>query len=782
MCSKRRRYTGKPKMGLKKNSRYLSLKRKDNKPQPLSVVYSEQSEEGDEGGLDLSKVLGAIRRRALIILGVTTAVTAASAATALNSDTTYTSKFELLTNPITVENKLVSSVPQSLNSQEDLQVVNGIDKTELRVLQSPKVMTPILKEIRIKYPDSSVPNLNLNPIPETNILEVSYEDPDPQKLQYVLDSVAQAYLKYSLEERRSDIRQGIEFVEEQLPQLQQRVEVLQNRLQKFRQQYDLIDPDGQGKQLSTRLDQVVQQRVDNHTQVTSMRSLEVALKEQLDLQPDEAVTALALSEGPRYQALLNRLQDIEAKIAIESSRYRSESPTIQALREQQKNLQVLVAREEKNVLGKKAVNSQRAGNITSPNNLRNKQTQQFFEVVQQIQALEAQDRALAEAERDLRQRVKQFPMLARQNDDLERQLKIAVDNLNQFLSKREALRIDAAQTQVPWQLLAAPTPPQASIADLKQNIILGIVLGLLLGTGVALAIDKLNNVFYSTKEIKDRTKLRVLGEIPLMQVSENVTELAGIAGLLQKLSFRFKFGKRKNWLQSNNVSQFWEALRSLYTNIRFLNFDTPVRSVAVISATSLDGRSTIALHLAQTAAAMGQRVLLVDADLRHPKIHHLLDLPNTAGLSTLIVEDIDFERIIHKSCIVSRLHQAEDGSEIEISYIDDARAENNFFVLTAGQTPPNPTNLLSSPRMQDLVKQFSKKFDLVIYDTSPLLGIADSNLLATYTEASLLVVKLGKTNCHIVDTVLEELKISAIPILGVVANGAKKYSDSLVVL
>lgn len=765
-------------MGPKNNSRYLSLKRHENKPQSLPVVYNELPEEGDEGGLDLSKVLAAIRRRVLIIVGVTTAVTAVAAIAALNSDTTYRSKFELLTEPVTVENKLVSSLPESLNSQEDLQLVNGIDKTELRVLQSPKLMTPILKEIRDKYPDSTLPDLKLNPIPETNILEVSYEDPDPEKLQYVLDLVAQAYLKYSLEERRSDIRQGIEFVEEQLPQLQQRVEILQNRLQTFRQQYDLIDPEGQGKQLSTRLDQVVQQRVDNRTQLSSMRSLHDALKAQLDLEPDEAVTALALSEGPRYQSLLDKLQEVETKIALESSRYRQDSPTIQALREQRENLQVLVDKEAKNVLGK-AVTSQ-TGSLTSPNGLRNQQTQQFFEAAQQIQALEAQDKALAEAEAVLRQQVKQFPMLARQNDDLERKLKIAVDNLNQFLSKREALRIDAAQTQVPWQLLAAPTPPQASVASLKQNIILGIVLGLLLGIGVALAVDKLNNVFYSSKEVKNRTKLRILGEIPFMYAPDKVIELAGIAGLLQKLGPSLRFGKRKHWLQTNNVSQFWEALRSLYTNIRFLNFDTSVRSLAIISATAEDGRSTIALHLAQTAAAMGQRVLLVDADLRRPKIHTMLELSNTRGLSNLIVEDVSFERIIHKLCIVSKPYQADEVNELEISYIEESPAENNFFVLTAGQTPPNPTTLLSSARMQELVKQFSKDFDLVIYDTSPLFGIADGNLLATYTEASLLVVRLGKTNCHILETVLEELKISATPILGVVANGAKKHSDPLV--
>ncbi len=458
-------------MATKKNSQYLSSKKYGKEQQPLSVAYT-QLEEEDEGGLDLGKVLAAIRRRMLVIVGITTVVTAASAIAALTNETTYKAKFEILTEPITVENKLVSSLPESLNSGQDLNVADGVNKTELKILQSPQIMSPILQQIEDRYPDGSMLELKLNPIPETNILEVSYEDPNPEKLKFVLDLVSQAYLRYSLEQRRSDIRQGIEFVEDQLPQLQKRVEILQTRLQLFRQQHDLIDPQGQGQQLSARLDQMVQQRVANRTQLTSVRALYDTLNKQLNLQPEQAKAALALSEAPRYQGLLDKLQEVETQIAVESARYLEDSPTIVALRRQRQNLLVLVEKEAGNVLDKDvAVPTNSTRNLTSPNGLRDKQTQQFFEAAQQIQTLEAQDKALAQAEGVLRQQVKQFPLLARQNDDLERKLKIAVDNLNQFLSKREALRIDAAQKQVPWQLLTPPTFPLPSVANLRNNLI-----------------------------------------------------------------------------------------------------------------------------------------------------------------------------------------------------------------------------------------------------------------------------------------------------------------------
>lgn len=771
-------------MATKKNSQYLSSRKHDKEPQPWSVVYT-QPEEEDEGGLDLGQVVAAIRRRLLVIVGITTVVTAAAAIAALTNQPTYKAKFELLTEPVTVENKLVSSLPESLNSQEDLKVVAvGINKTELRILQSPQLMSPIVQQIQARYPDSGMLELKLNPIPETNILEVSYEDPNPEKLKFVLDLVAQAYLKYSLDARRSDIRQGIEFVEDQLPQLQQRVEILQTRLQIFRQQYDLIDPQIQGQQLSTRLDEIVQQRVLNHTQLTSVRALHDTLNKQLNLQPNQAKVALALSESPRYQGLLNKLQEVDTQIAAQSARYLDDSPTIVALRRQRQNLLVLVNKEAGNVLDQKvsSVTNNTQG-LSSPNGLRDKQTQQFFEAAQQIQTLEAQDQALAQAESLLRQQVKQFPLLARQNDDLERKLKIAVDNLNQFLSKREALRIDAAQKQVPWQLLTPPTIPLPSVASLRNNLILGLGLGLFLGTGVALAIDKSTNVLYSTKEVKDRTKLVVLGEIPYMQAPTKPVERAGIAGVVQWLSLLFKFGKGYSFSsQTNTVSQFWESLRSLYTNIRFLSFDHPVHSIAVISASPDDGRSTIALHLAQTAAAMGQKVLLVDADLRNPKIHAMLGLENTRGLSNIIVDDIELNSALHNSNSISCYEAHHNGIiDAELIQIEELYSGNSFSILTAGQVPPNPTNLLSSHKMQELVQQFSSRFDLVIYDTSPLLGIADGNLLAAYTDASLLVVRLGKTNNSKLQTALEGSKISGMPILGVIANGVKNHSDTLAV-
>ncbi len=707
----------------------------------MPLIYTSQSEEVEESTFDLSQLLAVIRRRALVIVGVTTAVASTTLALALISTPTYKAKFQLLIKPVTVENKLTSS-SSPLSQEKATQPAVGLDETELRVLQSPKLMAPIIKQINAQYPGTGALDLNLKSIKNTNILEVSYQAPDPKKVQFVLDVVAQAYLTYSLEERQADVRQGIQFVDNQLPSLQQRVEILQARLEKFRQRYDLIDPDIQGKQLSNQLSQILQQRLDTQTQLAKTRALYATLQSQLGQRPNQAMVASALSEAPRYQKLLNQLQELESNIALKSAQFREDTPIVQNLRTQRQNLLPLVQQEAKRVLGNKLsstiVDPQ---GLASSNSIRLQQTQQFLDADKQIQALEAQKQALTQAESFLRQQVKQFPIIAGQNDDLERQLKIAAENLNQFLTKREALRIDIAAKLVPWQLISPPTKPKPPFS-IKTVLILGGALGLLSGITAALLVDKLNNIFYSLEEVKDTTRLPLLGEIPFKQ---------------------------------KHASHFWESLRSLYTNIHFLSFDASIRSVAIISASPEDGRSTIAVHLAQTAAAMGQRVLLVDADLRRPKIHTMLNLPNAQGLSNIIAEELNFQDVIQQTRSVSvkaqddRLYKA-TSKEIE------SPLEHKFSVLTAGQIPPNPISLLSSRKMQSLAEQFQAAFDFVIYDTSPLFGLADSSILAIHTDASLLVVGLGKTNRSALAKVLEGLKISCTPVLGVVANGVKGYA------
>jgi Mrp family chromosome partitioning ATPase len=525
-----------------------------------------------------------------------------------------------------------------------------------------------------------------------------------------------------------------------------RVTNLQLRLQNFCQKYGIIDAQVQGQQLANQLDQIVQKRIDNEIQLARIQTLYTILQKQLQLNSNESEAISALSESPDYQKLLSKLQDVESTIAVKSSQYTENSPNIQNLLIQKQNLLNLILKERSQILGIKLSNTNMNSLYSAaPNSARLREIQKFMETTKQIELLKTQKQSLHQSELSLRKQVKQFPFLIRQKDDLERQLKIAVDNLNRFLNERERLRIDAAQKQIPWQILTPPTQPENLALSTGQTLILGVVLGLLLSTGLALLIDAFNNVFYNLEEIKDKTKLPILGNIPNIKFSQN-----------GKLSQRL------------NTSNFWESFCSIYTNISLLSSDNSIRSLAIISATSGDGKSTIAIYLAQTAAAMGKRVLLVDANLRHPSIHEMLNLPNTEGLSNLITEELSFEDVIHRNS--SGIGEKNDDVRKRNSKnIEQLSLGHNLSILTTGQISLNPTILLSSPQMENLTEKFKQNFDLIIYDTSHLLDFTDTNLLTKHTDASILVVRIGKTNRSYLAKVLEQLNSYSTSMLGAIA-------------
>lgn len=711
--------------------------------QSTPYIYTVQSEESNEGGLNLGELWAVIRRRIIVIIMGTTTVACAGVGLALNSPRIYVAKFELLTEPITAEDKVVRD---DRSKADD----NKIDDTKLKILQSPKLMSPLTEKVQMYYPGSGEPQLNIKLLPNTQILEVSYQDRNPEKVLFVLNQVSKLYLQYSLDKRQTETNLGIKFVEKQLPQLLQQVEILQSRLQIFRQRYGIINAEVQGQQLANQLDQIVQNRMDNEIQLARTQTIYTSLQKQLQLETDQAEAISALSESPDYQKLLSQLQDIEATIAIKSSQYTENSPNIQNLLIQKYNLLDLVEKQKLQILGINLTNlTMNSLYSAAPNSARLREIQKFLEASKQIEVLKTQIQALNQAEISLEKQVKLFPGLIRQKDDLERQLKIAVDNLNNFLGERERLRIDSAQKQIPWQVLTPPSKPENIAPSPIRNLILGTVLGLLLSTGLALVIDKFNNVFYNIEEVKYKTKLPSLGNIP-----------------------DIKFGKNSKPAQKSELSKFWESFRSVYTNIAFLHGDNEVHSLAIISPTSGDGKSTIAFYLAQTAAAMGKRVLLVDGNLRNPHIHKMLNLPNTVGLSNLIAEGLNLENVIYNN---SKNDDTKNNDiEKNVSqYIGLFSLENNLSILTTGPIPPNPTILLSSPQMQNITAQFKRNFDLIIYDTSSLLEFADTSLLMRYIDASILAIRIGKTNRSILAKVLEQLNFYSTPILGAVSVAMK---------
>ncbi len=718
---------------------------------------------GKQKGLDLSPLLRIVQRNALLIAGVTTALMALAAYSTLNRPRIYSGGFQVLVEPITSDARLSdpSAISRPLTQQPEV-----IDyPTLLQVMQSPALLTKIATKVQRRYPDVTANSLmgdilgknlvikrhdfesqKLGSVTNdpTKVVEVTYKGKDPQKVEFILKELSDGYLRYSLEDRKTRIGGGVQFIEDQLPSLQQRVNNLEAELQTLKQRYRITDPETEGAGLSKQVQDVQAQQLETQRNLVEQQALFNRLQTQLGVTPEEALAAASLSENTSYQGLIAELKKVQAQIAAKSARYNERSPVIQGLREQEAKFEQLLDSEARKNLGLRASASNASIDpriLSFQNALRLDLIKQLVTAANTAQQLQVRRQAVAQTQAFLNQRLQEFPVVVRQYTDLKQRLDIARTTLNQFLTQRETLRIEAAQKEVPWEIVSAPAiardsknNPLPSASVEPKLLIAGLGACLLLGLAAALLKEKYKNVFYSPEDMDGALQVPLLGVIPFKNGVNQLTSSPS--------TVRF--------------DAFSKAFNSLYTNIRFLASNPPVRSFVVSSAEPGDGKTTIALNLALEAASMGQRVLLVDTNLRFPQIHTLLNLSNAVGLSEVLSNKTELEQGIQRSPM-----------------------ESNLSVLTSGQTLADSSRLLASTEMQAIMQRLHTQYDLVIYDTAALSEFSDANFLGAQSQGLLMIAGIAKTKRSVLTQVLADLNKFRLPVLGVVPNyPGKNVADS----
>ena len=201
---------------------------------------------------------------------------------------------------------------------------------------------------------------------------------------------------------------------------------------------------------------------------------------------------------------------------------------------------------------------------------------------------------------------------------------------------------------------------------------------------------------------------------------------------------------------TNPRSPVSEAYRTLRTNIEFSSFDKQLRTIVVTSAGPEEGKSTTLANLAVTIAQAGKQVILVDCDLRKPSQHVIFGLRNDRGLTSMMIPDADL-----------------DSPPLQ------ATAQEGLSLLTAGPLPPNPSEMLGSKRMEEIIRRLSARSDIVIFDAPPIIAVTDAAVLATKVDGVLLVVNAGGTKREQMQRAHALLKKVNAPLIGAVLNNVK---------
>lgn len=318
-------------------------------------------------------------------------------------------------------------------------------------------------------------------------------------------------------------------------------------------------------------------------------------------------------------------------------------------------------------------------------------------------------------------------------DDVQRQryetsLAQYRSTLSSLVNNYQQIRLAEAQASNNLVMVKPAVVPQAPIRPRTMtNVLLAAVVGAMIAIGAAFLIEYLDDTVKSPDDVTRVSGLSTLGAIARLKD----------AGAERQLI---------TWLQSKAPES--EAYRTLRTNIQFSSVDKPIRTLIVTSSGPSEGKSTTSANLAIVMAQTGQKVILVDTDLRRPVLHKTLGVPNNAGITTALLAG----------------EQADLRDYLQPTEID------NLMIMTSGPIPPNPSELLGSQRMKHVIDELSKLADIVIFDTPPVLVVTDAAVLGRQVDGVLLVADAGGTREQALAHAVAELRKTGTNVLGVAMN------------
>jgi capsular exopolysaccharide synthesis family protein len=693
-------------------------------------------------------------RRRFWFLGVFCGVLSIAIPLALSKEPTYRSSMELLVEPNYQENGGDGGESEVTDSAVDVDYA-----TQLNLMRSSELLQEAVERLESEYPHISVEelqgSLTLKQVVEgedepTKIVQATYVGNDPARTKEVLQALKNVYQKYNLEQQEKRISEGLSFINEQLPVARENLAEAEQELRQFRQNNNLVAPEEAANQTANALRNVEQQRQSLDAQYQETQARYDALKKQLGLSPQEALISSRLSESSRYQTLLNQLQETEIALAEQRAQYTDAHPNVKALLEQRQQQLSLLKEEVRQVLGEVPEQLkitpealQQRGQLAGTElNL----ARSLVEARTNLQSLRARDQSLAETEQQLRAQLDRFPKLIAQYNSLQQEVEVRRSTLQELLQARQQLGVELDRGGFNWQVVETPRAGHKIGPNTKQDILLGAVVGLFLGGVAAFLREVVDDAVHTSDQLRGQVSLPLLGVTPSLPPSEAGRFVVNFPW--QRLD-----QPPTSILQVVQWLPFRESLDMIYKNIQLLNRGSELSSLVVTSALAGEGKSTLVLGLAISAARLDQRVLVIDADLRHSSLHEELALSNEEGLSTLLSGETEQPNLHHISPL---------GSNIDL--------------LTAGSTPNDPVKLLSSQGMRELIAEFEQSYDLVLLDTPSILGTVDAIQTASFCSGVVMVGRLDRvTQSQLSQATTMLSKLNAI---GIVANGGRDAMSS----
>ena len=558
-----------------------------------------------------------------------------------------------------------------------------------------------------------------------DIVDISVESPSPYEAALIANLYAQAYENFNLQENRTQLTSVREFLSQQIKDKRRDLLKAEDTLSNFQEKNGIIALDAQSQSLITQLANFEAQRDDVQIDMASTNKVLTQLRDELHQQnPKVAAYLESLASQSYFQALQDGIAKLEVNKDIALANKNPEIDNTAIIRDYDKQINAL----KEKLTGKISVIKE--GMFASNPEEIKELTQKILESSVKSKSLSIQLSELNKLVNKYDAQFNKLPATAIDYARLERNREANEKLYSLIEQKYQEAQINE-QSQ-PGNVIIVD-PGRIPTSPSKPNRILIVLIGLVLGTGLAFGYIFVKNYFDNTvktpEDIQNRN-INVLAWIPQIEgISTNGNR-----------AYEFIVAKKPDAIPS-------EAFRALRTRVQFSKIGSEaLKTILITSSTPQEGKTTIAINLAGAFAQSNKKTLLIDTDLRKPRLHSVFGVQRFPGVIDYLFEQAPLEDVIRYSGV------------------------KNLSYITAGTIPPNPSEMMDSKPMRDFIAEMRKIYDIVILDSAPIIAVTDSEILASIVDATILVVSAETTEFELMEKSVEMIKRGSSSFIGTVLN------------